>query len=515
MSLRQTVITTTCRIVFLACLVLLLPILFTRPEWQGTAAWRLVGLWGGGLFYFTWLQVRMTARYRQAVLYLILLAATVQALMVLLQLFAPQFTQHWIPVGGRSLGIFQQANVTASFIATGLALAVSAFVLPEFHLLKLNAEYWRRRVLAVLLVVLTMVLVWLQSRTGWLAGALVLGAFILCFGRRYFRFVAIASLLVVGSTLVGVSLLWWGDDLSSVLRYSSHTGPTNARYAMLISTLKMIAEKPLSGWGYGGFEYSFQHFRMAQGLSTQGVGIVRHPHNELLLWWVEGGIAGLLGMLLLVLGGLRLMVRAYWRDSRAFSHGKTSAGEALALFIALLPIVLHCQTEYPFYLSTLHWLVFLLLLAMLDRLVSPRLSKGGKLKRWKYPMLALSLAGLFVAVAGGYSGQKLTQAERYGLLDMQWVEDMPVWVSWTQSERLQFDLQLAGLLVFNRSHDEQLLEDYAQWAQAYLNHRIDKNVYANQVVVLLLQRQYLRAEELRHEAALLFPFDKRFTQSAY
>ena len=63
---------------------------------------------------------------------------------------------------------------------------------------------------------------------------------------------------------------------------------------MLKSTLAMIAEKQLLGWGYGGFEYSFQHFRLAQGLSIEGVDIVRHPHNELLLWWVEGGMSTLL-----------------------------------------------------------------------------------------------------------------------------------------------------------------------------------------------------------------------------
>ncbi|EPM7324928.1 hypothetical protein [Serratia marcescens] len=75
------------------------------------------------------------------------------------------------------------------------------------------------------------------------------------------------------------------------------------------------------------------------------MGITRHPHNELLLWWGgEGGIVALLGMLLLVWAGLKLVARAYWRDKRAFACGKATSGEALGLCIALLPIVLHCQT---------------------------------------------------------------------------------------------------------------------------------------------------------------------------
>lgn len=509
--LRRMVITPTCRAIFVACSVLALPVIFTRPEWQSAAVWRLAGLFAGAAFYFTWLQVRMTARQRHAMLYLILSAAVVQALIVLLQLFAPAIAQLWIPSGSpRAFGIFQQPNVLASFIATGLALALAAFVLPGFQILEPRAERWRRRALALVLVLLPMVLVWVQSRTGWLAGALVLGLFVLCFSRRYLQAVAIASLLVIGSTLAAALVLWWGNELGGALRYASHTGSNHARYTMLRDTLAMIAEKPLFGWGYGGFEYSFQHFRINQTPPTAVTEIARHPHNELLLWWVEGGMVALLGMLLLVWAGFKLVARARWHDKRTFACGKASAGEALALCLALLPIALHSQTEYPFYLSALHWLVFLLLLAMLDRLVGPRLGSGTGLKRWRLPMLALSLAALFVMATGFYSGQVLTQAERGGLQEMRQVDALPGWASWMHDDRLQFDRQLAGLLAFNRARDEQRLETYAQWAQRYLNHRIDKNVYANLLLILRQQQQWVLAEQYQREAAGLFPMDDRF-----
>ncbi|WP_273854864.1 O-antigen ligase family protein [Serratia liquefaciens] len=505
--LRRMVITPTCRAIFVACSVLALPVIFTRPEWQSTAVWRLAGLFAGAAFYVTWLQVRMTARQRHAVLYLILSAVMVQALIVLFQLFAPAMAQYWIPAdGSRAFGIFQQPNVLASFIATGFALALAAFLLPGFHLLTQGAECWRRRALVVALVLLPMVLVWLQSRTGWLAGALVLGLFVLCFGRRYPQAVTIASVLVVGGVIAAALVLWLGSDM----RYTSHAGSNHARYAMLKSTLAMVSEKPILGWGYGGFEYSFQHFRLAQGQSTQGVGIARHPHNELLLWWVEGGMVALLGMLLLVWAGFKLVARARWHDQRTFACGKASASEALALCLALLPIALHSQTEYPFYLSALHWLVFLLLLAMLDRLVGPRLGSGTGLKHWRLPMLALSLAALFVMATGFYSGQVLTQAERGGLQEMRQVDALPGWASWMHDDRLQFDRQLAGLLAFNRTRDEQRLETYAMWAQRYLNHRIDKNVYANLLLILRHQQQWVLAEQYQREAASLFPMDARF-----
>lgn len=115
-----------------------------------------------------------------------------------------------------------------------------------------------------------------------------------------------------------------------------------------------------------------------------------------------------------------------------------------------------------------------MLLAMLERQVSSRLGKSGTLKRWWYPMLLTSVSGLAVATAGLYCGQILTQAERTGLQEMRHVEAMPEWVSWTQAERVQFDRQLAVLMTFNLSQEEQFLESYVQWAQAYLNHRIDR-----------------------------------------
>ncbi|MBL5824974.1 O-antigen ligase family protein [Serratia fonticola] len=509
--LRRVVITPTCCAIIAASLLLALPVIFTRLEWQSTAIWRLAGLCAGALFYFTWLQVRMTARQRHAVLYLILSAAVVQALIVLLQLFAPAIAQYWIPSGSlRAFGIFQQPNVLASFLATGLALALAAFFLPGFRLLNPRAERCRHRALAVALLLLPMLLVWVQSRTGWLAGALVLGLFILCFGRRYPRGVAIASLLIASGTLVAVLVQWWWNELGGALRYASHAGSNHARYTMMRDTLAMIAEKPLTGWGYGGYEYSFQHFRIYQTPPTVVTEIARHPHNELLLWWVEGGVVALLGMGVLAWAGGKLVARACWRDRLAFASQKASAGEALALCVALLPIALHTQTEYPFYLSALHWLVFLLLLAMLDRLVGPRLGTGAGLKRWKWPMLALSLVALFVMATGFYSGLVLTQAERGGLQDMRRVEALPGWASWMHGERLQFDRQLAGLLVFNQTHDPQRLESYAQWARGYLTHRIDKNVYANLLTILRQQQKWALAEAYQRDAVRLFPTDARF-----
>jgi O-antigen polymerase len=78
-----------------------------------------------------------------------------------------------------------------------------------------------------------------------------------------------------------------------------------------------------------------------------------HPHNELLLWGVEGGLLPMLAMI-----GF-----AGWVTWRIWSRGPR--GERLLMTVLPLPLVLHALTEFPFYYSLGHWLAFLLILGMI------------------------------------------------------------------------------------------------------------------------------------------------------
>ncbi len=71
---------------------------------------------------------------------------------------------------GRPYGVFLQVNVLASFIACGLALALMLLLLPDFSLTQPKAERGRRYALGLVLVLFPVLLVWLQSRIGWLGG---------------------------------------------------------------------------------------------------------------------------------------------------------------------------------------------------------------------------------------------------------------------------------------------------------------------------------------------------------
>lgn len=492
--------------------VLTIPLLYVEPADLSRAGWRVAAMITGAVFYFSWLQVRLSNSQRQALWLVLLLAVFMQALLALVQLFASELA--WVPIkGGRVYGIFQQPNVLASFMATGLALALMLFLLPGFALRQARYEHWRQAFLSVLLLVLPALLMWINSRVGWLGGALVSLLFLWRFGALFpVRCKRAVVLLVAGFVMGLAGILWLGreDGWGHLL----HEGSNQARWTMLRDTLRMIAEKPLLGWGYGSFEYNFLHFRINQLPPTVVTEIANHPHNEILLWWVEGGLVSLFGLGLIIFGGVRLVVRACRRDVQALNDGRRFAGEPTALCIVLLPIALHTQLEYPFYLSALHFMVFLMVLATLERKVSgvmgrlPLPLSVGRGLRILLPVASVGAVVLMVFALKG--GMTLTRAERAGLVDMREIQAMPMLSRWVHQERVTFDEQVNALLTYNRTRDTALLDGYARWALDYLGRRIDANVYASLIPILQHQAETALAERYRRDAQLLFPTDVRF-----
>ncbi|BEM51249.1 membrane protein (plasmid) [Serratia marcescens] len=485
--------------------LLVLPLIYSPGFWLSEATHRIVGLGVGLLYLFSCLQLRFDRRTLAWTINILLLLVVIQAFVALQQLFIPDAA--WVPLYGKRIyGTFFQPNVLASFIATGLALALMLFLLPAFSMGQAKYERLRMIGLTVTLVVLSALLVLGQSRTGWLGGILVTLLFIWRFGKVYPKACAWATIAILTGLLLG----WGGLSLGGETLVSiSHKHSNLARWTMLQDTLAMIAEKPISGWGYGSFEYAFQHFRITQTQPTIVTEIARHPHNEILLWVVEGGLVALIGWALILFGAGRVVYRVRHHDREAYAVGSPQAGLPTALCIALVPIALHTQLEYPFYQSALHYFVFLLLIAM-----TARLSQGTGIHPAKAshtaPLIATVLSSITLAaiVATGFAlkgNQAITQTESYAMEDITPLKTLPALSRWLFQERVIFDEQVNALLTYNRTRDEQLLEQYRHWAQSYLSRRVDKNVYVNLIRILRHQGKFASAECYRRDAARFFP----------
>lgn len=486
--------------------ILALPLLWTPAQQLPVAAPRVAALAAGLAILFAGLQLRR--RYQTPGLYAILAGVTLQALIAVQQLLLHR--DAWVPLyGARAYGSFFQPNVLASFLATGLALTWALSMLPHFALPRATAERRRQGVLLLLMALFSALLVWIQSRVGWLGGLVVTGLFIWQLGRPFPHRCRQAVFAVGMGTTVGIGVLAFGNGAVAGI---SHAHSNHARWTMLRDTLAMIGDKPWQGWGYGSFEYAFQHFRINQASPTAVTEIARHPHNELLLWVAEGGMVALCGLILLLTGIAYIVRRALHRDRRAFAVGAPSAGVPTALCIALVPITLHTQLEFPFYLSVPHALTFLFLLALADRIGGarcPELTARGN-RALASGMAAFAVGGFFITGFALQGHLALSQVERFGMEDVTPLQGLPAPTRWLSGERMTFDRQVNALLTYNHTRDERLLEHYRQWAESYLQQRIDQNVYANLVLILRHQQRPDDAERYRRDAARFFPRDARF-----
>ncbi len=500
-------------IILTGVLILGIPLLYTSPQWFGAAVSRWGGLLGGLVFYISLLRYDLSHRKKYWIIAGILIAVTIQSTIAITQIFSPENVPAWLNyprLYSRPYGVFQQVNVLATFVSIGIALVLMLFIFSNLTVQRSRIYTLKMCVFGVMLLIFTSLLVWLQSRIGWVSGILVSMMMFLIGVKAQSRNRVISALLLQGLAVSFALFIQTGGHVNIV----DHAASSNARLIILDESFKMILSRPFLGWGYGSFEYSFQHFRASQHLSTLSLGVVRHPHNEILLWWVEGGLVSLTGFMVLLYAGIKIIKRA-WRALDVQSHKDRYRGcFPLLLIVALTPMLLHAQTEYPFNLSAPTWLIFLLLLAMLQSqfnmsIPSPIL-KSEALRLVDITIISASVIAIIFFAVGLYANLILTSFERNGLIEIRDAEHAMNFDLGINSERWLYDKNLHGLIVFSRTKERKLLQQYRDWAKLYLSKRVDRNVYGNLCGVLFLlkdEESYLRVKK---EAHLFFPDDPRF-----
>ncbi|VTR59855.1 Lipid A core - O-antigen ligase and related enzymes [Serratia fonticola] len=197
----------------------------------------------------------------------------------------------------RPYGIFQQWNVMASFMATGLALALYLWM-PKIGM---RRSHWVQWAAAMMLVMAPLLLVLIGSRIGLLAALLVtpLQLWVLW---RLDRHRCVLAIGLIGLGVIFALLSQWHDGAARDVTQGS---TLSYRLQVWQICLAMIADKPWLGWGYGLFSAEFIHYAHRILPATQESFQMAHPHNELLFWGVEGGLVWAGG------GG----VNRGWRDS--------------------------------------------------------------------------------------------------------------------------------------------------------------------------------------------------------
>ncbi len=344
----------------------------------------------GVLFLVSIYQFDLGRRTKENAVYIFVFATLLFSVVSVLQAIPGQILLGWIPhmTTPRIIGVFQQANVNVSAVLTGVLLSLFIMTTPGFS--KRNAAL---KLICVLTIMLGMaVVVSSGSRIGLLAAVLALPVLFLSRAKVLYRNKTTAGgailALVVG---VGVGmqdltvltkdmkLTEKGSEVPEVMQlaalpdrigmYASGGGGATAfdrtlwkiqrlfqgegdvRPHVYSVAFDVMSDKPFYGHGIGTFQSVF-HERAAEYMAARdgrpliGPNRYGHPHNELLLWGVEGGAIALLAILAVAVVIMTALFNLGWQRGGA-------------MFALLVPIAMHTQVELPFYSSVYHWLLFI------------------------------------------------------------------------------------------------------------------------------------------------------------
>jgi O-antigen ligase len=212
----------------------------------------------------------------------------------------------------RTLGPFVYYNQYAAFIEAVLPLA----------LVRAMLDQRRRLIYSVICALLLASVVAGGSRAGTiLCLAEVFVIPLVAWGqgivsRRAAGRVLLASVctLVVLGAVAGWDVIW---------KRLQEPNPYAVRKDFLLSSLEMVRDRPLTGWGLGTWSEVYPGFaRFDDGL------FANQAHNDWAQWAAEGGIPFFLFMLGVVAAAVRPAFRSLWG-------------------LGLLAVFVHCFVDYP------------------------------------------------------------------------------------------------------------------------------------------------------------------------
>ncbi|EKO3905716.1 PglL family O-oligosaccharyltransferase [Vibrio fluvialis] len=490
-------------VVFLiSSVIMTLPMFYTNAYWQGALS-RITGLWAGLLLFVVLQQFYFSNKHKQRLLWYIVLACLIEAAFGLFQYFElkPGNIFGYNTIANRPYGIFQQPNVMASFLATGLVLSG--------YLLARQPKKYNKHLSEVSLLYLTPVmtlplLVVLASRTGWLSallGIALILPYIYRFSPRQ-RFINWILASIAG-LLIGFAALQAGNNGQLAADKADLDSPRRYTFPQ---ALDMLIEKPFTGYGYGNFEAKYMLYTARQHQLNSnyhpGLPSMDHPHNETLYWGVEGGLMPILGMAIAA-GFVLMRIRSAKKGTR------------LAMFALLLPITLHSQLEYPFYHSAIHWITFIILLFWIDQ----RVAKYRFARFSKFSKSALRIASILLPflttiymLSALHTNYVLTKFETSQPRDPEILNKVTNPVVW--QDRYDWDVYSTYLNIGLYNQQPQYIQPYIDWSLAIIKHKPRPAFYNNLILAYQGLGDHSRAEQIRTEAEFLFP-DKAFANVQY
>lgn len=465
---------------------------------------RIAGLWAGLAFLLTLRQCQFSVLQRLFLFYCVAIAGGVEAIIALMELFGPT---SWLPqtwqqliqkYGRMGVGVFQQVNLTSSFLALSLAITLMLFGMRNATLGSRSKENIRLGLLAIMIIVVSATLTLLYSRTGWLGGAGVVAGVYGLLSYSRFRQEGHYQWLLLLLPTIGISLGLGLMNLTLSQALAVHNGSNSQRLLTLYQTLRYALYHPIIGYGAGTYEGYYQAFLASLPGGNPGREIMSHPHNELLYQYAEGGFIALTGALCWCV----LYLRLWWKTQTLLQAGA---------LVAMLPVLLHTQVEYPFYYSVSHWLTLLLLLRLADAEQSAKSAEGTRKMVSIFGKSILFIVALYSSVVSFQSyraGEILDKFESAELAEPEQIATL--YVPWIHCLRYKQDLTLLRLIRYQKVPDKVSLGKFVQENQQWITVHPWLPLYENQIAVLRYLHDDAQAEYWLRQARLTMPWKKEF-----
>ncbi|HCM7229826.1 TPA: O-antigen ligase C-terminal domain-containing protein [Klebsiella aerogenes] len=474
-----------------------------------TALPRVAAMWGLVMFFMLLRRCRLSGTHALFLLNLLAMAGGIQTLYVLYELHAPpdalpEMARLLVTKYGRyGTGVFGQANVTASFLALTLGVMLLLADLRQAAAATVRGERIRRALLGTGIVLTCAVLVLLKSRTGWLGGLAVIAGMAVLLrlprlqrdGRGRWWLLA----LPLAGIALGIALM----SVSPAQALREHDGSNRQRLLTLKETAAMMRDHPLAGFGAGSYESAYQAHVASLPGGNPGHEMMNFPHNELLFQYAEGGIPALAGALLWGLAWLGL-----WRSRPDLLRA--------GMLLAMVPVLLHIQLEYPLYYAVSHGLALLMLAALasppdrhdaVPRAFRRTPSRAGSALLRTGPALVLAFAAL-TCLQALWVQPVLDRFEDTGRESPDPAVLRHLSVPWLLQPRWQHDLSLLRLVTFRTDPDPQSLTAFARENAQWLSVYADEDGYRNQIAVLRYLQQPQQAQVWRQKAERMFPWER-------
>jgi O-antigen polymerase len=470
---------------------LLIPLSYGH-DFSDHAIPRVLGLAAGLLLLFCLSQFDELKQKPEQTLWWVLIAVAIQACFGLVQYFVLEAGDWggYQPEIGLPHGSFLQRNVMASFMTTGIALSLY---------LGSKAKYKQHDLLKWVLIYFTLfsssfLIVPLFSRTGYLtiiSATLLITPYLFSNNKKQlFKLLLIMSFSIF---LAQINITNTKSDLVEL----KGTNVT-ARSDIFSVTFKMILDNPISGYGYGNFERRYLDYNNQLKLRKQEINQplpnLSHPHNEVLYWVSEGGIAALLGLIFFFV--------AYMKSWLQISNKQA---KRLAILGLITPLLLHSLLEFPFYSSVAHWIIFIILLWYTDVISDNEEQNIVINKTFLLRFLAILLPVIFLPFLATtlHTGIIITAHEKNDNQNIKSFEKIINPVAW--QSRLNANVYSHLLVTGLKNREPQKLQQYIDWALIRVRYNPRPSVYSNILLCLKILGKQEQYKEVLSEAKTTYP----------